>query len=228
MNIFIYSDESGVFDNIHNDFFVFGGLVFLSKESRDICSRKYISIEKLIRNNANLSNNIEIKATSISNKHKGKLFKSLNSFEKFGVIINQKKIHEKIFKNKKHKQRYLDFAYKIAIKRKFEFLIKNKQINPYDIEGLYFYIDEHQTATDARYELRESMLQEFKEGMFTSDYRSFKDPIFPNLKHLEVKFCNSKKNSLVRAADMVSNKLYYSIIHNKDISIDNFYFIYLP
>ena len=29
MNIFVYADESGVFDRIHNDVFVFGGLIGL-------------------------------------------------------------------------------------------------------------------------------------------------------------------------------------------------------
>ena len=38
MNLFVYSDESGVFDHKHNDLFVFGGLVFLSKEDKDITS----------------------------------------------------------------------------------------------------------------------------------------------------------------------------------------------
>ena len=49
MNIFVYSDESGVFDKIHNNFFVFGGLLFLSKEERDVWNRKYIHTENTIR-----------------------------------------------------------------------------------------------------------------------------------------------------------------------------------
>lgn len=49
MNIYIYSDESGVFDYLHNDIFVFGGLIFLSKEEKDIASRKYIHAESKIR-----------------------------------------------------------------------------------------------------------------------------------------------------------------------------------
>ena len=35
MNIFVYSDESGVFDVAHNDFYVFGGILFLSKNEKD-------------------------------------------------------------------------------------------------------------------------------------------------------------------------------------------------
>ena len=64
------------------------------------------------------------------------------------------------------------------------------------------------------------MLQEFKEGMFSTDYVSFKQPIFPNLKSLDVKYCNSSKNTLVRAADIVANKLYYAATNAKLDKID--------
>lgn len=31
MDLFIYSDESGVFDKAHNEIFVYGGLIFFRK-----------------------------------------------------------------------------------------------------------------------------------------------------------------------------------------------------
>lgn len=46
MNIYIYSDESGVFDKEHNDYFVFGGLILLGKEEKENWSRKYSSIKE--------------------------------------------------------------------------------------------------------------------------------------------------------------------------------------
>lgn len=49
MNIYVYSDESGVFDQIHEDRFIFGGLIFLDKKSRDIETRKYLNVERTIR-----------------------------------------------------------------------------------------------------------------------------------------------------------------------------------
>ena len=213
MNIFVYSDESGVFDVAHNDFYVFGGVLFLSKNEKDNETRKYRAVENNIRYSEKINKDSEVKATSVKNKSKGKLYRALNNCEKFGVIINQNKLHKNIFESKKHKQRYLDYAYKIAIKRKFEYMIKTGQINPSQVENIYFCVDEHTTATNGLYELRESMLQEFKDGMFTADFVSFKEPIFPNLKNLDVKFCNSSKNTLVRAADIVSNKLYYAAVN---------------
>ena len=59
MNVFVYSDESGVFDKFHNDFFVFGGLMFLSKDDRDVWSRKYIAAEKSVRSSEKMRTDIE-------------------------------------------------------------------------------------------------------------------------------------------------------------------------
>ena len=41
MNIYIYSDESGVFDKVNNDIYVFAGIIVLEKENKDILTRKY-------------------------------------------------------------------------------------------------------------------------------------------------------------------------------------------
>ena len=231
MNIYIYSDESGVFDKVHNDVFVFGGLIILSKKSRDIWSRKYSAAEKVIREKRNLTNKVEIKATTISNGDKGKLFRSLNQCFKFGVVINQHKILDSIFANKKAKQRYLDYAYKIAVKRAFETLIREGILEPSKVERLFFYVDEHVTATDGNYELKESLEQEFKIGTFNLNYSKFFPPIFPDLMEVQVEFCNSKNKILVRAADIVANKIYFYA--KKDdreglSNIPNLNTIYLP
>ena len=49
MNIFVYSDESGVFDKAHNDYYVFGGIICLGKEKRDDWARKYAHVESVLR-----------------------------------------------------------------------------------------------------------------------------------------------------------------------------------
>ena len=97
MDLFIYSDESGVLDYIHNDYYVFGGILFMGKEEKDIASRKYSNAEKVIRNNSNYEECIELKATNISNKEKGKLYRSLSQYYKFAVIINEQQINKKYF-----------------------------------------------------------------------------------------------------------------------------------
>lgn len=209
MNIFVYSDESGVFDKAHNDWFVFGGVIFLSKDDKDSYARKYIHAERCIRATTKVDKSFEIKATSVTNAHKSKLYRALNNCYKFAAIVDQRKVHDEIYADKKSKQRYLDYAYKIAIKRAFISLINMGKIVPGQVENLYFYVDEHTTATNGRYELREGLEQEFKIGTFNYRFETFYPPIFPCLHSVELEFRNSAVTTLVRAADIVANKVFY-------------------
>lgn len=231
MNIYVYSDESGVFDCVHNEYFVFGGIVFLNVEEKNKRTRLYLSAEKQVRCSEKIETCKEVKATSITNKGKASLFRSLNNVYKFGAVINQKRILPKIFEDKKSKQRYLDYAYKISIKRFFENFISKGIIKPEEVENLCFYIDEHTTATNGRYELKEALEEEFKRGTFNFKYDRFYSPIFPKLKNITVNFCNSSSTTLVRAADIVANRLYYYAVTQKgkcNNLPENFKVTYLP
>ena len=48
MNLFVYSDESGVFDKYHYQFFVFAGLIIPHTANKEMWARKYSSAEKSI------------------------------------------------------------------------------------------------------------------------------------------------------------------------------------
>lgn len=234
MRIFVYSDESGVFDCKNNKYFVFGGLIFLSNTERETCIRKYIHAEKTIRHlsEKHFNTKLEVKAANVSNKAKGKLFRTLNHYIKFGVIIHQELVHEKIWLNKKSKQRYLDYAFKIALKRCLESLIKENKVTPSEVEELVVNVDQHSTATDGRYELAASLENEFKIGTFNMYYDKFFEPLFPNLKSLSCNYCNSKANTLIRAADIVANRIYYLARQHQGrdylIKDKDFYIIQLP
>ncbi|MBO5567001.1 MAG: DUF3800 domain-containing protein [Succinivibrio sp.] len=145
----------------------------------------------------------------ISNKEKSKLFRSLNQCIKFGVVIKQQTLHNKIFSDKKTKQRYLDWAFKMGIKNCFLQLIKAKIINPQEVKNLHVFADEHSTATNGRYELEESLEQEFKIGIFNQQWNKYHESIFPRMNKVEVKYCDSKNVTLVKAADIVANKIFY-------------------
>ena len=209
MNIYIYSDESGVLDKAHNRYYVFGGVIFTSVEERDNQIRRYYAAEENIRKSESFDNSVEIKAFNISNKSKSKLYRNLSDAEKFGIVINQKRLEDRLFSNKKSKQRYLDWAYKMSVRKKLENMIALGQILPNEIEEINLYLDEHSTATNGRYELRESLEKEFKIGMWNFDYMKFYEPLFPNAKSLNLQYCNSSKKPLIRAADIVANHIYY-------------------
>ncbi len=212
MDVYIYSDESGVFDKEHNDFYVYGGVVFLSKESRDVAIRKYRSAENTLKKNEKYKDCPELKACKLSNKDKSKMFRTLNNCIKFGVIIDQKKVLERIFWTKKDKQRYLDYAYKIGLKNCFKKLIQENILDTDDVRSLKVYVDEHTTATNGRYELREGLEQEFKNGTYNLRYDKFFEPLFPGLNSVNLQYCNSSKQVLIRAADIVANRIYYESI----------------
>lgn len=229
MDIYVYSDESGVFDYLHNDYFVFAGVIFFSKQDKDDMERKYIHAEKCIRSSSEIVSTEELKACNLSNKNKGKLYRSLNNCFKFAIIIDQKRILKNIFEHKKSKQRYLDYAYKIGLKRSLKHLIDNNIITPSDVKNINVFVDEHTTATNGYYELREGLLNEFKYGTFNYEWSKFFSPIFPSLNDLKVDFCDSKNKTLIRAADIIANKIFYLKTSNSPIIINNNLFItYLP
>lgn len=227
MDIYIYSDESGVLDKVHNDYFVYAGLIFLSKEEKEVCVRRYRAAEKAIANH--YQKNAELKGSFINNKDKGKLFRSLNNYLKFAVAIKQNKLLDSIFYDKKSKQRYLDFAFKICLKKVFLKLQRKNIIDFENVNNMHIYVDEHTTATNGRYELREALIQEFKTGTHNWNFNTYFPPIFPNLKELTVDYCNSEKTTLVRASDIIANRVYFSAMKKIDMSeIKNLYIIKLP
>ncbi|MFR2777100.1 MAG: DUF3800 domain-containing protein [Intestinibacter bartlettii] len=231
VNIYVYSDESGVFDKEHNDYFVFGGLILIGNKEKEKWSRMYSHAENIIRNNKGVNRHYELKATRVTNKEKGSLFRSLNNCYKFGVVVQQQKVLDRIFNSKKDKQRYLDYAYKIAVKRAFERLISDNKLIPENIDRIFFCVDEHTTATNGRYELKEALEQEFKWGTYNFEYSKFYPPIFSNMRDVQLDYCNSSSKLLIRAADIVANRIYFLAKSNKYLELKNIRnanIIYLP
>ena len=230
MNLYIYSDESGVFDKEHYKYYVFGGIIAIDNNENIKYNNKYKNIEKLIRGNTNIPNNTELKASFLKNKTKEHIFRSLNDYNKFATIIDLNSVLPQIYLYKKSKQRYLDYAYKITIKNAIIELFNKKSLNLNDIDYIYFYIDQHTTATDGYYELRESMLNEFKYGTYNINFNKYFEPICSKLKDLQVNYCDSRDKILIRTSDIIANRIYYLINNNKDAikKIDNINITYLP
>ena len=105
----------------------------------------------------------------------------------------------------------------MAIKKKLEKMIADKVINPNDVESISFFVDEHSTATNGWYELRESLEKEFKIGMWNFNYMTYHKPLFPKIKSVNLQYCNSSKKSLVRAADIIANHIFFYANRNDGI-----------
>ncbi len=229
MNIFVYADESGVFDSEHNDVFVFGGLIFLSKEEKEIAQRRYRSAEKVQRESGAAVGHREMKAIYLKNKEKSSMYRSMNPYHRFGVVVHQKKVLANIFGNKKSKQRYLDYVFKRGVKHALQTMISNAEIDPGEVENIYVVMDEHSTATDGRYELRESLESEFKIGTYNGTWNRFFPPLFPGMKSVEFQLKDSCQDSLVRAADITANRLYYAATSGRyDLIRSSMEFLTLP
>lgn len=222
MHIFVYSDESGVFDKKHEDYFVYGGLIFLSKAERDNASRKYYSLESELKQRCNFKTAQEFKGSKINKKSKYKLFKSLNPYHKFAAIIELKSVKDAMFSDKKTKQRYMDFAYKLALKKALSNLIETGCIDANKVEFVHVICDEHTTATNGLYELRETLEMELKRGVLNYEKMAFYNPLFKNLKSLDVVYAHSDRKPLIRAADIIANTVYYKSKNSIPINNNNF------
>lgn len=221
MNLYIYADESGVLDYEHQELFVYAGLIFLSKEDKDIETRKYISVENNLRKIEKYKDVPELKASVLKPADKRKVYRSLNECYKFGAVVEQKRVVKETFSNKKSKQRYLDYVFKIGVRRAFERLIRDGLIKPEEVNCIYFFVDEHNTATDGMYELKEGLEQELRFGTFNWRYNVFHKPVFENAKDVQLKYCNSSSVTLVRAADIVANRVFYEAQHNNIAELRN-------
>lgn len=49
MNLYIYPDDSRVFDKVHNNFYVCGGIICLNKEQKNSLERIYKKTESTLR-----------------------------------------------------------------------------------------------------------------------------------------------------------------------------------
>lgn len=116
------------------------------------------------------------------------------------------------FDNKNRKQRYLDYVYKVGLKKVLSRLVSARAINPDEVNDIFVRFDEHTTATDGRYELREGMEEEFKHGTMNFRYNVFHSPVFPNMSgNVHLVFKDSKNDVLIRASDIIANQaLYYA------------------
>lgn len=196
---------------------MFGGLIFLDKESKDRESRKFLHAERTLAGSYGTKcKDGELKACRLKNKHKAGLFRSTNGNIRYAFVVDQQRVIDGIFGDKKSKQRYLDYVYKVGLKRIFGRLISGNVINPNDVDNIYVRFDEHTTATDGRYELREGMEEEFKRGTINFRYNTFHKPIFPNMAgSVFLDFKDSKNDALIRASDIIANQVWYHEVSGK-------------
>ena len=208
----MYGDESGVFDKAHNEFFVFGGIILFGKDARDSLYRQFIAAERKIASACGMGG-VELKACKLSNKHKASLFKLAGKAYRYGFVVDQARVMDTIFLEKKSKQRYLDYVYKVGLKKVIDGLISVGEADRDAVDGIFIRFDEHSTATNGRYELREGIESEFKRGTHNFEFGIFHPPIFPGMKGpIDLEFRDSASDALIRASDIVANRVWHHAV----------------
>lgn len=220
MDIYVFSDESGIFDYKSHEYFVYGGIIIIGKQEMDSLSRRYSALEKNLRKKSKYKNLSELKATYLEEKDRKRLLNIFNGTYKFCVVIKQRKLDtSRIFKDSKSKQRYLDFAYKLTLRRTLEEMVARGTLLPEDSFRLIISEDNHHIATNALFSKEESIHTELKEGVYRSRFGMFYPPVFRNLESVEISLKDSTTNSLIRGADIIANSVYVALIKGEDIPI---------
>lgn len=229
-SIYIYSDESGVFDKKHQKVFVYSGIACMGQDKSSILSRKYLEAEKNLRKSMKYKNMPELKACLLKIEAKRKLYRIIKDCYKFVVVIELQKLQDERFVSRQSQQRYLDYALKRGIKKLLLRLDEDNIIDLKEEIEIKCYVDEHARATNGKYSLRDSIYQEFKMGVHINGYDI--KPIAPKLSGVYVSYCNSETTALVRAADILSNRLLNDVREDLGLSAylnDNLLAItYLP
>ena len=211
INVFI--DDSGVFSLGQDNYFVYAGYVFIGREPRMDANREYRTLSDKIR--AELRHSGELKAQHLTGtKHKRALVKVLKDYESLACIVNLPTIKQSIMSNKLSIHRFKDYALKIVIKRKLETLINTGRIDASKETELNIFIDEQHTSTDGYYNLEESIREEFVNGIQNFNYGSFHPALFSGNIAIKVKFCDSSKNYLIQASDILANRMFTSFNYN--------------
>ena len=59
--------------------------------------------------------------------------------------------------------------------------------------------------------------EEFKNGIHNLNFSHFYPPIFPKMNSVELSYCNSETVTLIRAADIIANRIYHDILSGTDL-----------
>ncbi|WP_143013215.1 DUF3800 domain-containing protein [Parafannyhessea umbonata] len=211
MKLYVHADESGTFDKVHNDLFVYGGLVVPDTSVKAELERRYIAVENDIKTHSErLGCDDEAKACHLSMRERKRLYQVIETSpcQQFGTIVRQDRLQDSTFSSKRTKQRCLDWALKMGIKKCVCAMLSAGSIDKRDVKKMDVYVDEHSSSTDGKYNLSESINEEFRVGMYDNS-GWYHAPVFSlNLPVINVRYLDSKKVSLIRAADITANWIF--------------------
>lgn len=214
--IFFFDDSGVLHKHEPSGYFVYAGYVFTNRQELDIAKRKYINANKKLKKK--LGRTDELKAASLSAKHKRALFNSVRQYDSLAVAVDISRVYDYILADKKSICRYKDYVLKRCVKSQLEKLIADNYISRNEDILISIYIDEQLTATNGYYDLRDSIMEELQYGIINFDYGITHPRVFRSNVTVNIQYCDSSKNYMIQASDILANRIWTSFrTKNRDL-----------
>lgn len=208
--IYIYMDDSGKMSHA-DKCCSYGGIYFKNRQDRDNFKRQYLSIINSKKCDFCQKEKIscdkkcpEIKSHTTNSKFRRRivnLIKNSKNVNSYATTIYTRNIPSDILNVKHSRGRRTDYYQKRIIKEIIKKLISEKAIDPYKKIKMVIRIDESPRATNGIYNLEASIIEELVYGITNFDYGCTFPPIIFGGLDLDLKYVDSKKETLVQASD---------------------------
>jgi hypothetical protein len=158
----------------------------------------------------------ELKASRLEPAQKRSLYNVLRKYDSVSASVKISNVYGYIMGNKKSRCRYKDYVLKICVKRKLTELISEGKLSRTDDVHIYVYIDEQLTATNGYYDLRDSIVEELRYGIVNFNYGVHHPPVFSGDVQVSIEYCDSRRNYLIQASDILANRIWTSYRVNNE------------
>lgn len=243
--IYINMDDSGVLvkGRISEPVFVYGGIVFLSKDEKDNFIRQYSSLVNKIKPkycsdfqlNTSLETNYclthskddclykcpELKSSVLEPSDKRRFLNLIKKYNCSVAVVDNSRIYDRIVCNKASRGRFKDYVTKRLIKEIVKQLISENKINPEIPVKLILNLDEQTTKSNGYYDLKSSIIEELQYGITNYNYDTYFTPTL-NEVSVSVRHQNSYNSLSVQAADLIVGEIRHKrieFLENKDFNL---------
>lgn len=240
--IYMNMDDSGVLTKgkIDDPIFVYGGIIFLSKDEKDGFIRQYSALVNAIKpkycKNFKIDDNInnefclthtkknckyncpELKSSLIQPSDKRRFLNLIKNYHCSVAIVDNNKLYDSITKDKASKGRFKDYVIRRLVKEIIKQLISENQINPDMSVKLILNLDEQATKSNGYYDLKSGIVEELQYGIINYNYDTFFNPILSNV-DVEIHHQDSYNSLCVQAADLIVGEIRHNrlnFLKNKD------------
>ena len=211
-NVYVFSDESGVLDNKHYDYFVYAGMIIIGKQELDSYHRRYIALEKKLRMKSAYKNLSELKGYKLADADRAKLMAIFSDIFKFALVIKQEKVrNQRIYATPRFKQQYLTTVYRYCLKCAINKMISSGLLPTTETTNIFINEDNYKVAPDILKEMEKSMLDDFKYGYYDPEKSILIPPLFKKLETVSISLKESEANALIRGADIIAHTVYSAL-----------------